>query len=55
LNDNSRIDRLEEELGDVRRELARYKGFVGGILAVISALAAFFELVLPFLKGLGKH
>lgn len=55
MNDPERIDRLEQELNDMRRELARYKGFLGGIVAVATAVGAFFEFVIPAIRELFKH
>lgn len=52
MNEQDRLDRLENELNLVKLEFARYKGFAGGVIALITAVVSFFELVLPFIR---KH
>ncbi len=32
------IDKLEERVDRIENELARYKGFVGGVVFIVSAL-----------------
>ena len=41
---DEKLDELLEQLRDTSSELSRYKGFVGGILFIISALVAFLKL-----------
>lgn len=49
LNREAKLDKVLEELG-------RYKGFIGGVMFVFSAIWAFLKLGLPFiLKALGKE
>lgn len=46
---------LEARLSKQEQELARYKGFFGGIVAVFVAVGAFIEVVWPIVKGVFKH
>lgn len=43
-NLDERITKLEDELSQIRTELTRYKGFIGGVLFVVSALATIIEI-----------
>lgn len=43
---------IKEIVTDIRDQLSRYKGFVGGVLFVCSAIAA--ALTLFFRSGIGK-
>lgn len=46
-------DKFEEQnkkLEEIQQELARYKGFVGGVLWLITAMAAAVKMVWPFAK-----
>jgi hypothetical protein len=38
------MDSLSELLGEMKQDLAKYRGFWGGALLIISALWAFIEL-----------
>lgn len=52
MNELERLDKLEGELNAVKLELARYKGFMGGIVAIVMAIVGLVEIVLPFVR---KH
>jgi hypothetical protein len=39
-----KMDSLSELLGEMKQDLAKYRGFWGGALLIISALWAFIEL-----------
>ena len=49
-------DRRDKKIDALIAELGKYKGFVGGIVFVISCLWAFLKLGVPYvLKLLGKN
>jgi hypothetical protein len=43
-NLDERLSAIERELGAIRTELARYKGFMGGIVFIVTALWAVIEV-----------
>lgn len=50
-----KVDNMSEVVHELQQELARYKGFVGGILWVCGAMFAALKLAWPALeKLLGK-
>jgi hypothetical protein len=41
---DERLKSIERELSSIRTELTRYKGFVGGVVFIVTALGAVIEL-----------
>jgi hypothetical protein len=54
-DDDTRLQELEDKVDALTTELARYKGFIGGVLFVVTALWAFVELVFPYFVTLLKR
>lgn len=48
------IGELENKLDDILKELARYKGFLGGAVFIVTSVWAFFQ-GFPFIKSLIKQ
>ena len=47
MSQDDRIITLEKEVSELKAELARYKGFAGGVIFVVMSLWAVFEYVGP--------
>lgn len=51
-----RIARMEQRLDHIDHEIGKYKGFIGGVLFVVSCLWAFVKMGIPYiLKLTGKQ
>jgi hypothetical protein len=48
------IHKLEERVDTLEKELARYRGFVGGVVFIITSIWAFIELAGPWLTSVLK-
>lgn len=46
-----RVRLLEEKNQKLETEIARYRGFAGGIIFVFTGIWAIVEIILPFLKA----
>jgi hypothetical protein len=46
------LDKIDERLDDIEKDLSRYRGLVGGVLLVITALVTFFKLFGASLKSI---
>lgn len=52
IDNEDRVDTLEREVYDLKTQLARYRGFVGGVIFVCGAVVTFIEVIWPWLKGI---
>jgi hypothetical protein len=48
--EDTKVEALEKRIEALEKELARYRGFVGGMVFVCVAIWSVVEVVLPFLK-----
>lgn len=48
--DEDRVEELEKRIQAIENQLSKYKGFVGGIVFVVSGLVTFITLAIEFLK-----